>query len=498
MTKLSDIFASQPEAVQNGIRDLGWSEPTPVQEKVLPPMIEGRDLIVQAHTGSGKTGAFGIPIIARIDTSIPACQALVMSPTRELANQVALEIETLGKHANANCVPVYGGVGYTQQLEGFAAGAHVVVGTPGRILDHLGSGNLSFDQVGILVLDEADELLSLGFWPDMREIQKYLPKKRQSCLFSATIPERVRSLSRVFLDDPLFVSLSDDQLSPQQIEHYYVVTTAQAKEANLARIIEDEDPESAIIFCNTKDDVRFVTSYLTRRGFDADQISGDLSQAAREDAMRRMKNGSLRFLVATDVAARGIDISDLSHVISYSAPQSPEVYIHRTGRTGRAGKAGVAISLVSGLDIGNFRYLQKVNQIEIKERKLPTEVDILARLRKRLSVKVEHEIRSLPEQDRRAKIDRYIPMVEDLISTADGKRDLAALCAFYLQEHKPETTVTVSEEPKSDEAEAPRQRRPRSRGSKSGGSGKPGGRGRAGGGSRSGGGSRGSSHSRKR
>ncbi len=242
MTDLSDIFASQPEAVQDGIRDLGWSEPTPVQEKVLPPMAEGRDLIVQAHTGSGKTGAFGIPIIARLDTSIAACQALVMSPTRELANQVALEIETLGKHAGANCVPVYGGVGYTQQLEGFAAGAHVVVGTPGRILDHLGSGNLNFDQVGTLVLDEADELLSLGFWPDMREIQKHLPKERQSCLFSATIPERVRSLSRVFLNDPLFVSLSDDQLSPQQIEHYYVVTTAQAKEANLARIIEDEDP----------------------------------------------------------------------------------------------------------------------------------------------------------------------------------------------------------------------------------------------------------------
>ena len=489
MTDLSDIFASQPEAVQNGIRDIGWSEPTPVQARVLPPMIEGRDLIVQAHTGSGKTGAFGIPIVAGLDTSIPACQALVMSPTRELANQVALEIEVLGKHLGANCVPIYGGVGYTQQLEGIEAGAHVVVGTPGRILDHLGSGKLNFDQVGVLVLDEADELLSLGFWPDMREIQKYLPKKRQSCLFSATIPERVRSLSRVFLNNPLFVSLSEEHSSPQQIEHYYVVTTAQAKEANLARIIEDEDPESAIIFCNTKDDVRFVTSYLQRRGLDADQISGDLSQAAREDAMGRMKSGSLRFLVATDVAARGIDISDLTHVISYSAPQSPEVYVHRTGRTGRVGKAGVAISLVSGLDIGNFRYLQNVNKIEIAERKLPTEVDILARLRKRLAVKVEHEIRTLPEQERRTRVDRYIPMVEDLISTPDGKRDLAALCAFYLQEHKPETTVTVTDESLLQEPEDPPRKRPRSRGAKSGGA--------RSGGSRSGG-SRGKGRSRPR
>ncbi|HXV36440.1 MAG TPA: DEAD/DEAH box helicase [Myxococcota bacterium] len=470
MTQLAEIFARQPEAIQQGIRDIGWTEPTSVQSKVLPPMLEGRDLIVQAHTGSGKTGAFGIPIVARIDSSLRACQALVMNPTRELANQVALEIRTLGKHLGVNCVPIYGGVGYSQQIEQIEAGAHVVVGTPGRILDHLGSGKLSFDQVRVLVLDEADELLSLGFWPDMREIQGYLPKNRQSCLFSATIPERVRSLSRVFLRDPLFVSLSEEHSTPQQIEHYYVVTTAQAKEANLARIIEDEDPESAIIFCNTKDDVRFVTSYLRRRGLDADQISGDLAQVAREDVMRRMKAGTLRFLVATDVAARGIDISDLSHVISYSAPQSPEVYVHRTGRTGRAGKAGVAISLVSGLDIGNFRYLQNVNKIEIKERKLPSEIDILARLRKRLAVKVEHEIRSLPEQDRQAKIDRYIPMVEDLISTPDGKRDLAALCAFYLQEHKPETSVTVAETARPHDAVEPSHpKRERSRDSRRGG-----------------------------
>jgi ATP-dependent RNA helicase DeaD len=473
MTELSAIFATLAPAVQDGIRDLGWSEPTPVQAKVLPPMAEGRDLIVQAHTGSGKTGAFGIPIVASLDTQLKACQALVMSPTRELANQVAAEIMALGKHVGVNCVPIYGGVGYTQQLEGIEAGAHVVVGTPGRILDHLGSGRLSFDQVGTLVLDEADELLSLGFWPDMREIQKYLPEKRQSCLFSATIPERVRSLSRVFLNDPVYVSPSEGQLAPQQIEHYFVVTTAQQKEANLARIIEDEDPESAIIFCNTKDDVRFVTSYLQRRGLDADQISGDLAQSAREDAMRRIKSGALRFLVATDVAARGIDISDLTHVISYSAPQSPEVYIHRTGRTGRVGKAGVAISLVSGLDIGNFRHLQNVNQIEIVERKLPTEVEILARLRKRLAVKVEHEIRALPERDRQTKIDRFIPMVEDLMTTTDGKRDLAAICAFYLQEHKPETTVTVTDDPAQSDSTAPedrpppRSRRPRSGGSRS-------------------------------
>ncbi|MGE4607041.1 MAG: DEAD/DEAH box helicase [Myxococcota bacterium] len=466
-TELHEVFANLPEGLQQGIRDLGWTVPTPVQSKSLPPMDEGRDMIVQAHTGSGKTGAFGIPIVRALDASKPTTQALVMLPTRELANQVAGEIAALGKHLDVRCLPIYGGVGYTQQLEGIEAGAHVVVGTPGRILDHLGSGRLNFDDVRTLVLDEADELLSLGFWPDMREIEKYLPKDRQSCLFSATIPERVRSLSRVFLDDPVFVSPSEGQLGPQQIEHYFMVTTAQEKEANLARIIEDEDPESAIIFCNTKDDVRFVTAYLQRRGFDADQISGDLSQAAREQAMAKIKAGNLRLLVATDVAARGIDISDLSHVISYSAPQSPEIYVHRTGRTGRAGKAGMAISLVSGLDIGNFRYLQNVNKIEIKERKIPTEQSTLARLRNRLSVKVEQEIRALPVADRDAKIDRFIPMVEDLVASDEGKRELAALCAFYLREHRPETNVTETEQVASDDSpDRARHDSPREHGSK--------------------------------
>jgi ATP-dependent RNA helicase DeaD len=440
----------------------------PVQARVIPAMRAGDDLIVKAMTGSGKTGAFGIPLVTEIDAELRACQALVMLPTRELAGQVAGELRILGKPKGVDCLPIYGGVGYAEQIEGIEAGYHIIVGTPGRILDHLGSGRLKFDKVRTLVLDEADEMLSLGFWPDMREINRHLPKGRQSCLFSATIPERVRSLSRHFLNDPKYVSLSEEHAAPQEIEHSFVVTTAQEKERNLVRIIEYEDPESAIIFCNTKDDVRFVTTYLQRRGFDADQISGDLSQAAREKAMGRIKKGKLRFLVATDVAARGIDISDLSHVIGYSAPMSPEVYVHRTGRTGRAGKAGTAISLVSGLDIGNFRYLQQVNKIEITERKLPTDAEIAARLGERLAVKVEHELRGLAERDRLALLERFAPIVESLAASGEGRDDLAAICAFYLEEHKPETTVTEASEddagPRDDRAhEAPRKRKRRRR-----------------------------------
>jgi ATP-dependent RNA helicase DeaD len=439
------LFEDLPEPVQRGVAALGWSKPMPVQARVVPLMRAGTDLIVKAQTGSGKTGAFGIPIVAGIDADTLGCQALVLAPTRELAKQVATEIEALGAPKGIRCLPIYGGVGYAQQFEGIDAGHQVIVGTPGRILDHLGSGRLRLDKVRMLVLDEADEMLSLGFWPDMREINKYLPADRQSCLFSATIPEKVKSLSRFFLRDPEFVSLNEESSSPQEIEHYYMITTAQEKEANLLRILEYEDPESAIVFCNTKDDVRFVTSVLQRRGFSAEQISGDLAQAARERAMAQIKAGEIRFLVATDVAARGIDISQLTHVIGYSTPESPEVYVHRTGRTGRAGKAGVALSLVSGLDIGNFKYLQHVNKIEITERKLPTEEDILRRIRERIAVKVEHEVREIPERERGWKVDRFVRVVEEMLQSEDGKRDLAAICAAYLREHKPETTVADAE-----------------------------------------------------
>jgi ATP-dependent RNA helicase DeaD len=444
-TPQSSLFTELPEDIQAGIADLGWTDPMPVQARVIPTMRGGRDLIVQARTGSGKTGAFGIPIAAEVDTDLAETQALVMLPTRELANQVAVEVEAIGRHRGVRTLPIYGGVGYGAQNDGLAEGAHVVVGTPGRMLDHLQSGRLNLDHLKILVFDEADELLSLGFWPDMREIQGYISKERQSCLFSATIPEKVRSLSRVFLNDPEFVTLSEGQIAPAEIDHQFILTTAQEKNVNLVKLLEVEDPESAIIFCNTKDDVRFVTTYLSKKGFDADQIQGDLAQVAREEVMGRIKAGELRFLVATDVAARGIDISQLSHVISYSAPVTPEVYVHRTGRTGRAGRAGTAISLISGLDIGNFKYLQNVNKIKIAERKLPKEGEILDTLRERLMVKVEQEMRLIPEAERSFKIDRLVPIAKEMASTPETLRDLAAILAAYLREHRPETSVVESD-----------------------------------------------------
>ena len=239
---------------------------------------------------------------------------------------------------------------------------------------------MKLDKLRVLVFDEADELLSLGFWPDMRELAEVRPEAARHGLFSATMPQRVVSLARVFLNEPEFVSLTEGGVrAPEEIEHWHFIVPANEKEKALLRILRYEEPDSALVFCNTRDDVRFVTRYLQRNEIDADMIQGEMTQAAREAVMKRIKAGELRVLVATDVAARGIDISDLSHVISYTSPVAPEVYTHRTGRTGRAGKSGTAISLVSGLDIGNFRSLQKVNRIVIPERKLPTEAEVAKR-----------------------------------------------------------------------------------------------------------------------
>jgi len=486
MSELTELFSELSEDIQASIRDLGWKDPMPVQSKTLPLMRKGGDLIVQARTGSGKTGAFGIPIVEAIDVDDHSIQAMILLPTRELALQVAEEVAALGKHRGVDCLPIYGGVGYGPQVEGLERGVHVIIGTPGRILDHLGHGRMDLQGVRVLILDEADEMLSLGFWPDMREIASYLPADRQSHLFSATIPEKVRSLSRFFLNEPEFVTLSEGQVAPQEIEHYHYVCSASEKESVLARIIEYEDPESAIIFCNTRADVRYITGYLQKRKINADQISGDLSQAAREQALQKIKAAELRFLVATDVAARGIDISDLSHVISYAAPDTPEVYIHRTGRTGRAGKSGVALSLVSGLDIGNFQQIQNVNKIKIPERPVPSEKDIQDRIGERLQVKVEQEMRAISDQEVSFQVDRLVPVVEALVKTPEGRRDLAAICAAYLNEHRPETTIT---EPPESSSDSP---------SSGGGHGKRGRDGRRGGGGRSRGGGRGGGGGRRR
>jgi len=460
MTELNELFADIAPDIQQSIRDLGWHTPTPVQAAAIPKMREGGDLIVQAMTGSGKTGAFGIPLVEAIDTESKDTQAIVMLPTRELANQVAVELAQLGQYRGVRTLPIYGGVAYGPQLEGLEKGAHIIVGTPGRILDHLKNNRMDISRTKVLVLDEADEMLSLGFWPDMKEVASFLPKKRQSHLFSATMPEKVRSLSRFFLKDPEDVTIEVDGGSPQKIEHYYYMCAASEKEATLTRILQYENPESAIIFCNTKADVRFVTAYLQKRGFNIDQISGDLPQSAREKAIKKIKAGKLRYLAATDVAARGIDISDLAYVFNYTTSDSPEVYVHRTGRTGRAGKSGVAVSLISGLDIGNFKFMQTVNNIKITEKKAPTERDLARRAKKRekqneesvaenevkkLKTRAEQELGALDPAKATEGIERFMPFVRHSAESEEGLHELAGICLAYLSERPSAVETAVTE-----------------------------------------------------
>ncbi|HRI70936.1 MAG TPA: DEAD/DEAH box helicase, partial [Polyangium sp.] len=359
--------------------EIGYHHPTPVQIAVWEPATRGRDAVVQARTGTGKTASFGLPIVDHlVKRSANHVQVLALCPTRELAVQVTHELERLGKKKNIRVVPVYGGAPMPKQIESIAAGAHVVVGTPGRVLDHLRRGTLDPKNIRLLVLDECDEMLSMGFERELSAILERLPTDRQTLLFSATLPPDIERIARNRLRSPDFLTLSGDHIGAAEINHF-VYMVAGDKLGTLVRIIEIENPESAIVFCNTREETEIVAGALTRQGFEADWLNGDLDQGERERVMAATREGKLRFLVATDVAARGIDISHLTHVINYDFPMDAESYVHRTGRTGRAGRTGTAIALVTPQDIGNLYLLRLTYKIKPIEKQIPTEGELATR-----------------------------------------------------------------------------------------------------------------------
>jgi ATP-dependent RNA helicase DeaD len=374
-----DLLPLGPD-VRRAIDEMGYRHPTPVQLAVFEPAAEGRSLVVQARTGTGKTAAFGLPIVDRlVRPSVKAVQALALCPTRELALQVSREIEQIGKFRGVKVVAIYGGASMSKQIEALEAGAQIVVGTPGRVLDHLRQKTLDPSGVRVLVLDEADEMLSMGFARELNAILETLPKNRQGLFFSATIPPDIERLANAQLKAPEIITLSSDQVGALQIGHYVYVVRDADKIGQLARIIEVEDPESAVIFCNTRDETQRVSDALKTRGFDADWLNGDLPQNDRERVMAATRQGRLRFLVATDVAARGIDISHLTHVINHDFPETAEQYVHRTGRTGRAGRTGTAISIIGPKDIGNLYLLRLTYRIRPIERQLPSAGELKTR-----------------------------------------------------------------------------------------------------------------------
>ena len=420
--KLEDL----PEPFRDAAARAGWRSLMPVQAHTTPYMMSGRDLMVQSRTGSGKTGAFLLPILSLIDPTLDMTQAIILIPTRELAIQVTREAEMLAGIDGPRVLSVYGGVGYGPQLDALRRGAHLVVGTPGRILDHLERRTMNLDNLRVLVFDEADRLLSMGFYPDMRELKRYLPRGRASFMFSATFPPTVRSLAREFMHEPDFLSLSRDRVHVAEIPHIYYEVPGMDKDRALVRIIEIENPASALIFCNTKMRVNYVATVLQRFGYDADQLSADLSQKDREKVIERFHKGKLRFLVATDVAARGLDVDLLSHVFQYEFPEETELYIHRAGRTGRAGAAGVAISLISMEERRDFTRVAARYHIDMEKRALPTDEEVAAVIGERLIVMLEARMR---DRDRIhvERMQRLIPLVQSLAANEDERPLLAML-----------------------------------------------------------------------
>jgi ATP-dependent RNA helicase DeaD len=374
-----DVLPLGPD-VRKAIDALGYENPTPVQVAVFEPATRGRSVVVQARTGTGKTAAFGLPIIdTLVKKSQANVQALILTPTRELALQVSRELERIAQFRGTKIVAIYGGAPMGRQIAALEEGAQIVVGTPGRVLDHLRRGTLEPSNIRIFVLDEADEMLSMGFAKELNAIIETLPKERQGLYFSATIPPDVERLAQSHLKDPEYITLSSDQVGALEIAHYVYLVREGDKRNALVRIIDVEDPESAIVFCNTRDETERLAEVLKSRGYDADWLNGDLPQSEREKVMSATKEGKLRFLVATDVAARGIDISHLTHVINADFPESAEQYVHRTGRTGRAGRTGTAISIVGPKDVGHLYMLRLTYKIRPIERSLPTQGELRTR-----------------------------------------------------------------------------------------------------------------------
>lgn len=416
-----------PQSLREGLQRAGWDSLMDVQAKALPYLLEPRDIMVQSRTGSGKTGAFLLPALERLDAARNECQGLVLVPTRELALQVEREAQTLFSGTGLRSVAVYGGVGYGRQVEALKAGAQLVVGTPGRVLDHLLRRTFSLDALRMLVFDEADRMLSIGFYPDMKAVQRYLPKRRvPTHFFSATYPPHVLRVAGEFLEHEELLSLSRKEVHIADIEHAFYAVKPMEKDRVLVRVLELENPATAIIFCNTKANVHYVTALLQGFGYNADELSADLSQARREDVLGRLRNGEVRFLVATDVAARGIDIPDLSHVILYEPPEDRESYIHRAGRTARAGADGTVISLVDVMQKMELVRIAKQFGITLTERKTPDEADLAAVVGARLTAILEGKFRERTNLEHE-RAQRFLPLAKALAEDPETLALLAML-----------------------------------------------------------------------
>ena len=367
MTNFIDLGVSP--AINAILKQIGISNPTPIQEKSIPDILAGRDVIAKAQTGTGKTLAFLLPILEKVDPTASHIQSLIVTPTRELALQITAELKKFANEIEElQVLAVYGGQDVEQQMKKLTRNISVVVATPGRLLDHLRRGTIDLSQTQTLVLDEADQMLHIGFLPEVEEIMGQLPEERQTLLFSATMPEQVHQLAKRYMNKPLTAAVKADQVTVEQIRQLVIETTDRAKQSSLITIIKEEQPYLAIIFCRTKRRVSVLNDALKSAGFNSEELHGDLSQAKRERVMKNFRDAKLQYLVATDVAARGLDVEGVTHVFNYDVPEDAESYIHRIGRTGRAGENGLAVTFIATKDLQLLSDIEKGISMKIERR----------------------------------------------------------------------------------------------------------------------------------
>ncbi len=416
---------------------MGFEEPSPIQSRTIPLAMEGHDVIGQAQTGTGKTAAFGIPTIERIKEGRHV-QALILTPTRELAIQVAEELTKIGKFMRIKALPIYGGQSIDRQIRALKSGAQIVIGTPGRLLDHIGRQTIKLERVHTLILDEADEMLDMGFIEDIETIMSNIStESRQTLLFSATMPRTIMELAKKYMKDPKKVTISKEQLTVPLIDQIYYET--REKLDGLCRVLDMEEFGRSIVFCRTKKGVDELVASLQTRGYLADGLHGDLSQMQRDRVMKRFREGKLDMLIATDVAARGIDIDDITHVVNFDIPQDHESYVHRIGRTGRAGRQGTAITFIEPREYRQLRLIERLAKTRIIRKQLPSSADILERQREVIKERV------LKTLERR-KFNEYHTIVADLMAEHDVADIAAAALKLYLEgykEHEKEEIVQI-------------------------------------------------------
>lgn len=414
--KFEDLEIS-PQIIK-AIYEMGFEEPTPIQQSSIPPALERKDIIGQAQTGTGKTAAFAIPVLETIKRG-KRPRVIILEPTRELAIQVSEEFNKIGKYKKLYTLPVFGGQSIDRQIKALQRGVDIVVGTPGRVIDHIERKTLKLEKITTVILDEADEMLDMGFIEDIEKILKHIPDKRQTMLFSATIDKDVMRISKKYMDEPVKVTVSVADIVVPKIRQIFYEVWEDEKLDALSKVIDVEDPYRCLVFCHTKRDVDHVASKLREMGYNADAIHGDYSQFQRNSVMRKFKDGEIDILVATDVAARGLDIQDVTHVVNYSIPQNPESYVHRIGRTGRAGKSGIAILFITPKEYRQLRLIEKSAKTKISKAKLPT-----------------------PQEVVRA---RKVAIQEDIVETIEG-RDYSSflpLADKILSEHEPNVALAA-------------------------------------------------------